>query len=170
MDGVRMKRIIILLLCSVLTISVTGCSSVASTTSSAKNITTSGAVSQEQSASSGASSQPEVSVASTNDKTKFEQFKSGIDGLGLKYTEVVMGAQLIGAEQGTKYKLSSENSIELYRFDTSSDSYKKAKKNKAVTLEGFGDLPVEIQDDMGIMFNGTIKDKDKILDIFKALK
>lgn len=101
-------------------------------------------------------------------KTEFEQFESGLDELGIKYEKVTMGAELVGAQQGTKYKLSDGN-IELYKFDISTDAYKAAVNNKAVTLQGFGAISAEFNNDMALIFDDEVSSKEDIQKLFSEL-
>ncbi|MCI2105436.1 MAG: hypothetical protein LKK00_01765 [Intestinimonas sp.] len=102
------------------------------------------------------------------EKTKFEQFEAGLDELGITYEKVAVDADMVGAQQGTKYKLSDGN-VELYKFDTSTDAYNTASKNKAITLQGFGDFPAEFNNDMALVFDDEVSSKADIQNLFSTL-
>ena len=106
----------------------------------------------------------------TPTKTKFEQFEDGLEALGQEYTAVTMVAELLGAEQGIKYKFSDWN-LELYRFDAESDAYIEASKNKAVHLEGFGSFPAMFNGEMALLKNDVPPEyKNEIEQLFMNLK
>jgi len=111
---------------------------------------------------------PKISSAQSL-QTKFEQFEFKLNKLNIKYKKVTMGAELVGAEQGTKYKL-SDGSVEIYKFAKNSDAYKKAVKVKALFLDGFGNIPAEFNGNMALIFDDEIKEKSVVENIFKSLK
>jgi len=100
--------------------------------------------------------------------TKFDLFEKGLNSANIHYQSTEMGADLIGAEEGRKYKFDEEK-VELYRFDEDSDEFQDVIQHKAVTLEGFGSFPVEVNGNMVLMIEDT-KNKDIILEIFYGLK
>ena len=99
----------------------------------------------------------------------FAQFQVALDSAGYTYETVVMGAELVGAEQGMKYKI-GEGSIELYRFDEDSESYKKASEDNALTLDGFGAFPATVKNGFAILINDLPDSESDILSIFDGLK
>ena len=81
------------------------------------------------------------------DPMSFEVFEKMITDKGFKITEKVdMAAQLIGGIQGLKY-ITDNGDFELYKFDTTTEAYKKAKEEGVITLDGFGDLNVVVNSD-----------------------
>lgn len=99
----------------------------------------------------------------------FAQFQAALDSAGYTYETVVMGAELVGAEQGMKYKI-GDGSIELYRFDEDSESYKKAAEDNALTLEGFGAFPATVKNGFAILINDLPDSESEILSMFDGLK
>jgi len=152
-----MKKVICLLMVASMCLAMTACGESTPSTSSAAQ------------SSKAIASSSMVASSSQTEQTKFEQFESGLDKLNIKYEKVNMVAQIIGAEQGIKYKLSDGN-VELYKFDKESDDYKKVVKNKAVTVSGLGDFSVELNDNMALVFDDNVKEKSDIENLFKSLK
>lgn len=105
---------------------------------------------------------------SSNEKTIFEKFEDGLNELNIEFQKTVTAAEMIGAVQGIRYKLVDGN-VELYMFDVDSDSLAKAKENKAVTLEGFGNVPAEINNNFALIID-EVEKKDDIISLFKSLK
>lgn len=160
-----MKKMFVALLTVVVVAAMSGCtnSPLASGASSINSQTSESSV-----ISSESSSSAENSGSVPTEKTKFERFEDGLDQLGLSYKKITMGADLVGAEQGIKYKF-DDGSIEMYKFDKNTDAYKKAAKDKSITLEGFGSFPAEINDDLVLMFDDNIKSKSNIEKLFNSL-
>ena len=73
-----------------------------------------------------------------------------------------LAAEMIGAKEGYKYTTYS-GSFELYLFDTASDAYQAAIKNKAITLSDTL-FPAFIKDGFAIYFydNATADLRTKI--------
>ena len=162
-----MKRVGLLLSVFLIISMLAACSSggSGSSVSTAPDISTPSTSSQETGSSSAAAASSDSTDA---EKTKFEQFEAGLDELGIKYEKVTTGADLVGAQQGMKYKLSDGN-VELYKFDTSTDAYKTAVENKAITLQGFGDFPAEYNNDMALIFDDEVSSKADIQNLFSTL-
>lgn len=148
-------------------ISVVGCSHNNTFSSSKQQVSQSPSSSNQL--SSNPVSKPNTIIDSQTEKTKFEQFESGLKKTNIKYKTVTMGAQLVGAEEGIKYELSDGN-VELYKFNKESPAYKKAFKNKAITLDGFGDFPTKFNGDMALMFDDNVKEKADIEAAFNSIK
>lgn len=121
-----MKRVGLLLSAFLIISMLSACSSggSGSSVSATPDVSTPPTSSHETGSSSAAASSSDPAAT---EKTKFEQFEAGLDELGIKYEKVTMGADLVGAQEGVKYKLSDGN-VELYKFDTSTDAYKTAVK------------------------------------------
>ena len=121
------------------------------------------------------SSQPDESVqqavsqssASETNDAVFEAFAAGLGRLGIDYEEVVMEAEIVGAVQGMKFKL-SDGQIELYRFEEGSDALKAATDNKVLTLEGFGAFPAEVNGEYAMMIDYMVH-TDAIIELFNSL-
>lgn len=162
-----MKRVGLLLSAFLIISMLSACSSggSGSSVSATPDVSTPPTSSHETGSSSAAASSSDPAAT---EKTKFEQFEAGLDELGIKYEKVTMGADLVGAQEGVKYKLSDGN-VELYKFDTSTDAYKTAVKNKAITLQGFGDFPAEFNNDMALIFDDEVSSKSDIQNLFSTL-
>ena len=100
---------------------------------------------------------------STVSSTVFEQFENALIDKNLEYEKVTMAADLVGAEQGIKYKLQDEN-VEIYRFDPTSDAYLKAKETQSLQLDGFGAFEATV-------LNGYAINSDnlELINIFKDI-
>lgn len=113
---------------------------------------------------SGGNGQP-----STTQQTKFEQFEAGLNDAGITYEKVTMAAEIVGTSTGVKYEI-GDGAIELYEFDPSSDACKTMQEKKALTMEGFGDFPVEVNGSLAMLLSelddGT---QSKALELFGAL-
>ena len=82
-----------------------------------------------------------IQDVSSKSIASFIQFKNEILNAGYSIDEEVrMGAELIGAVEGYKYKTSVGN-IEIYQFDKTSDAYKSGIESNTVSLEGYGNVP-----------------------------
>lgn len=95
--------------------------------------------------------------------TVFEQFEESLDKKNITFQKVTMGAELVGAEQGIKYKLQGEN-VEIYRFDTSSDAYLEAKRTQSLKMEGFGAFEATVVNGYAI-----VSDNLELINIFKDI-
>lgn len=100
--------------------------------------------------------------------SKFEQFENGLKENGINYEIITMAAEMVKAEEGKKYKLQN-GKIELYRFKEESDILKEVAKNKSIKLEGYGAIPVEINDNMAMIYKDD-GNKQIIMNIFNSLK
>lgn len=104
---------------------------------------------------------------SSNEESKpemsFDTFESLLAENGIEVSgKTEMMAQMIGAEEGYKYE--SENAdFELYKFDTSSDEYKKAKKDGVVSLNGLGEFDVVVNGEYVLPTSGI---DESIVDAF----
>ena len=86
----------------------------------------------------------------------FTGFKDELTNRGIEYETVVTAAEMVGAEQGMKFKI-GEGTVELYRFDTESDAYTKAEETQSIYLEGFGAFPATVKDGLAM----TISDLEE---------
>ena len=99
----------------------------------------------------------------TVEPTVFEQFENALIEKNLTFEKVTMAADLVGAEQGIKYKLQNEN-VELYRFDTSSDSYVVAEETQSLKMDGFGSFDATVIDGYAML-----SDNLEFINIFKGI-
>jgi predicted small lipoprotein YifL len=102
---------------------------------------------------------------------KFEQFETALTEKGITYEKNEKTASLVGATEGYGYIFSDGTSVELYLFDMSSNAYKEAKSSKTIKVSVIDmTLPVEINDDIAIYYNGTPAQRDVIEQIFQIFK
>lgn len=107
----------------------------------------------------------EVTPAETS--TPFDTFKGELSKSGFTYETVTMGAELVGAVKGEKYKFDF-GSVELYEFEDGSEALSAAKENVGLTLEGFGTFPCEFNGNLAMLIDVT-ENEDTIKDIFNGL-
>ncbi len=99
------------------------------------------------------------------------QIKEGLNNLGMNYAEIPVTADLIGAEKAVRYQFDDNTLIEIYKFDENSDTFKKVKENKEITIEGAGSAPVdEVSENLALYIEGDIKNKDEIIKLFESVK
>ena len=97
----------------------------------------------------------------------FDAFKAALDDAGYSYEVVAMGAELVGASRGEKYKFDF-GTVELYQFDDDSDVLSKAIEDGGLTLEGFGVFPCEFNGSLAAIIDVT-ENEDALLDLFNSL-
>lgn len=124
--------------------------------------------------------QPDV-AAPTSNETKKEPIKveskePTLNGL-VEYLndngfidgeEVKMGAELIGAKEGIKFKTSKGN-IEVYEYDISSESFSLLKESGSIEMSGFIITPSAINKQFVLMCNEH-QEKDKVIKSFSEYK
>lgn len=98
----------------------------------------------------------------------FETFQAALDEAGYTYEVVTMGAELVGAAAGEKYKFDF-GTVELYQFDEGSAALEQAVADGGLTLEGIGVLPCEFNGNLAALINVT-ENSDTILNIFQSLQ
>ena len=99
----------------------------------------------------------------TEPATIFQQFETVLIEKNIVYEKITTAAELVGAEQGVKYKLETE-SVEIYRFDASSDGYIEAEKTQSLQMEGFGAFGAVVTNGYAIL-----SDNPEIVNIFKDI-
>ena len=87
------------------------------------------------------------------EKDMFTKFEEALTAAGVKYQKVTMGAELVGAEQGIKFKIDN-GTVEIYRFDTGKDEYKTAEKTQSLKMEGFGAFQATVKNGAAMIING----------------
>lgn len=113
------------------------------------------------------STDPTMEVKTDENKDKFTTFKDKLSESSFTYETVTMGADLVGAVKGEKYKFDF-GSVELYEFEEGSDALTTAKDNGGLTLEGFGTFPCEFNGNLAMLIDVT-ENEDAIKSIFSAL-
>lgn len=81
----------------------------------------------------------------------FDTIKKAFQDNGYEISEETeMAASMIGAKNGIKYK-TDKGSLEFYEFDKTSEAYKKAESDGLITLEGFGDFEIAVNNGFAMM-------------------
>lgn len=161
-----MKRIVIPLLVAVLlTLSACGSSTPPATDSAIPP--PAAPSSAKPSASTPTAPAESTPVEPVSSETPFEKFQSLLDGAGYSYETVTMGAELVGASAGEKYKFDF-GTVELYQFDENSDALAKALDDGGITLEGFGVFPCEFNGNLAVLIDVT-ENTDSLLSLFNSL-
>lgn len=106
--------------------------------------------------------QVQPSTSNTSSQDKFS--KSVKDKFDVKI-EVKMAAEIIGAADGYKW-ITENSSIEIYRFDKSTDSFKKVKDRGKISIEGLGEFPILINGDY-VMITSDNQDINNWFNNFK---
>lgn len=99
--------------------------------------------------------------------TPFEEFNALLDDAGYSYETVTMGAELVGAKAGEKYKFDF-GSFELYQYEDGSETLAQAVQDGGVTLEGFGVMPCVFNGNL-VAFVNLTENEDAILSLFNSL-
>lgn len=97
----------------------------------------------------------------------FDAFKAALDDAGYSYEVVTMGAALVGASRGEKYKFDF-GTVELYQFDDTSNALSKAVEDGGLTLEGFGVSPCEFNGNLAAIIDVT-ENAGALLNLFNSL-
>lgn len=114
------------------------------------------------------SAKVEEEIVSEN---KFQQFEKALTDKGIAFDVNPKSAALVGATEGYGYIFGDETSVELYLFDTSTDTYKEASANSKLSVAAFGiSMDVVFNKDICIYYNGTPSAKNDIETIFNNLK
>lgn len=102
---------------------------------------------------------------------KFEQFEKGLEDKSIKFETNEKSAEMVGAKQGYGYIFEDGTAVELYLFDTSSDSYAQAVNSGKLAVAVFGiTLDVTFNDDICIYFNDENALEAEIMQIFNNIK
>lgn len=144
-----MKQILILLMTLCMSLTFTGCNE------STNNTETQG----EAINSSTDNNSEEVPT-----KDSFNSFEKTLSENGITFDKEEKIAEFVGAVEGYAYSTNNDY-IEIYRYDTKSDSYSYAKKNNVITMGSWGDFPAIINGDLALYDDGDIS--QEIIDIFK---
>lgn len=158
------KRIISCLIASTILFSITACKGTGKS-SSASNASVNSSTSTDNQSSQAQS--PTNTPEGKSDKTPFERFSAALDDAKYSYESVVMGAELVGAKSGIKYKFDF-GKVELYQFEDDSEALTKAIADNGLTLEGFGVFPCKFNGNLAILIDVT-ENEDNLLSLFNAL-
>ena len=113
------------------------------------------------------STEASTTQPTTESRTGFEQFSDGLKEIGLNCEETIIAAEMVGAKEAKRYE-DGNNRVELYLFEDG-DSFESVKADKAITLEGFGSFPVEVNGYYALSL-GDSERKTDILEVFKKVK
>lgn len=103
--------------------------------------------------------------------SKFEQFEKALESNNIKFKKIWIHAAMIGAKEGYRYKFTDDTAVELYLFDTNSNSYKKLVTTKKAELDNLNiSFDVDFVDDICFLFNGEPQNKDMIVSLIHNLK
>ncbi len=179
-----MKKSIAILLCAGLISCFTACSSdgdvssnassnASSHTSSAASSNSSHASSNTSGASSHTSSdsskQSSYTASTTFDDSAFDTFEKKLKDMKLSYKTSDADAGLANAKKGVTYTFDDGGKVELYLIDDS-NLLSKIANDLVLTIEGVGDLPVELNGNLALVAGDAPSDKkDDIINAFKKL-
>ncbi len=175
-----MKKSIAILLCAGLISCFTACNSdgnVSSDTSSTASSHTSSAVSSNNSShasssshvSSDSSKQSSYTASNTFDDSAFGTFEQKLKDMKLSYKTSDADAGLANAKKGVTYTFDDGGKVELYLIDDS-NLLSKIANDMIITIEGVGDLPVELNGNLALIAGDAPSDKkDDIINAFKDL-
>lgn len=154
-----MKKIYTLFIVFVLFICVTGCG----TNDQEENKSNNNTIEENE------TKKDEVKTENNNEITSIDDFENEVKTLGISYTKVQMAAEYVGAESGIKLK-SGDYKLEIYKFDSSSNTYKTAEQNQKLSMEGYGDFDAIVKNGYAIMIDKDFPQYDKVIEIFNKLK
>ncbi len=98
--------------------------------------------------------------------TEVEEYLKEKNVVSGEKTEVL--AEMIGATSGFKYL---DSNVEVYEYDTKSDTYKNLEKTNTVELKDFGmTLTASAINGKYVLFCEDATNKDEIITIFKDMK
>ena len=109
-----------------------------------------------------------VESSAKDERTVFEQVEDGLTDAGIKFEKTVMAAEMVGAVEGQKYKLSTGN-VEVYRFEKDSDALKDAKSSGTLTLKDYGSFEAEINGNYAFLNETTGDEYEKVAEIISKL-
>lgn len=170
-----MKKYISFVLCILLALASTACSNgngnVSSSSSSRPQSSSNSGVTSSQNSSVTNSSTASGTVSGNSfDESIFEKFESGLKELNLDYTAKDADAGLAKAEKGVTYSFSDNQKVEVYLFNDSNLLAQMAN-SAVITIEGLGELPVEMNGNLVLLAGDAPDDKkDDIIKMFKDLK
>lgn len=102
----------------------------------------------------------------TKKELSFNTIKKAFEDDGYTISEETeMAASMIGAKNGIKYK-TDKGSLEFYEFDKTSEAYKKAETDGIITLEGFGDFEIVVNNGFAMM---KTEYNEEAVKLFQAL-
>ncbi len=118
-----------------------------------------------------ASSNSENNLPS-NEKTSYnlDTIIPAIEDLGLTCEKNESLFSLVGATNGFKLK-SQEKTLEIYQFDTNSDSYKLAESTQQLTLQSFNStLPAVVKNGYAYLIDSDFPQYNEVITLLDNLK
>lgn len=99
-----------------------------------------------------------------------ENLQSKIEALGISCEKTEVYYQMVGATNG--FKLNAEDTrVEIYKFDKSSDAYKKAEKEQKITLDGMDmSFDAKVQNGYAYIIDNEFPKYDEVINILNNLK
>lgn len=106
----------------------------------------------------------------TNDKVTLSNLESKIKDLGITVSKVQTAYDMVGAKDGYKLK-SNETTLEIYQFDTSSESYKNAEGNQQITLSEMNmSFDAVVKNGYAYILDDNFPQHDKVVEILDKLQ
>lgn len=100
-----------------------------------------------------------------------EAMRDKLKAEGINFEETSVAAEMVGAQEGARFTLADGGRFELYRFDKSSDAYKKATDTMQIELAELDmKMPLAAFNGDTALYLDGVKDEAKIKDIFENLK
>lgn len=99
-----------------------------------------------------------------------DNVQSKIEALGITSEKTEVYYQMVGATNG--FKLNAEDTrIEIYKFDKSSDAYKKAEKEQKITLDGMDmSFDAKVQNGYAYIIDNDFPKYEEVVNILNKLK
>lgn len=96
--------------------------------------------------------------------------QSEIEALGVECEKTETAYEMVGAIDG--FKLNSDDyTLEIYKFDTSSDAYKTAEENQELVLDGMDySFDAKVQNGYAYIIDDNFPQHDEVVKILNNLK
>ena len=105
-----------------------------------------------------------------NEETiNLSNIQNKIEELDIECTKSDAFYQMVGAIDGFKLH-SGEYRIEIYKFDTTSESYKIAEKNQELTIEGLSTFKATVKNGYAYTIESGFPKYDDVISILNKLK
>lgn len=96
--------------------------------------------------------------------------ESKIKDLGITVSKTQTSYEMVGAKNGYKLK-SGETTLEVYQYDTNSESYKSAEANQKITLEEMNmSFDAIVKNGYAYILDGNFPQYDKVIEILNKLQ
>ena len=101
--------------------------------------------------------------------SSIDDFENEIKKLGINYEKIKMDSSYIGAEEGIKLT-SNDKTLEIYKYNDKTDSYKTAENTQKITLTGIGSYDAIVKNGYALLIDNDFPQYDSIIEIFNKLK